>query len=341
MDGLEEYRLIDIADSTEDIPVLDIAPFLAGEPGARERIGAELRRISETIGFFYLTGHGVPQDLVDGAFAQSKRFHEQPYEIRSQMPKRKRGGYTAHEEKKAGLRSSYVLYREMEPGDPRLDPENPYRLDNSWPDNLPGFREAILAYYDATEKMALAMMPLWAEALELPPDYFARFFNDPYLALSLIYYPPQKVVGNGIYGVRPHTDNTVMTVLAQHDVPGLAVRMPSGRWRVADVKPGAFMINSGNTMTRWTNGRFLSTKHRVINISDKPRYSIPFFLGTDLDAVLECLPTCTDAEDPPQYDPITYKDLQDWFFFSSDYVEVPLNRQRAWERRMPGTHLKT
>ena len=326
MDGSDEQRLIRNPDSTEEIPVLDIAPFLAGEPGARERIGARLKEISETIGFFYLVGHGVPQSVVDGAFTQSRRMHEAPLEKRQLMPRRDRGGYDSVENKIAevhpddppiSLRASFSVYRE--PGNP--DRSDPYDLPNDWPSFLTGFKEPVMDYFHAIERMGVGMMPLWAEALGMPADYFTPFFKKPFLAMSMVYYPPQESDTHSDFGIKPHTDNTIMTILAQGDVPGLAVRMPSGHWRVADVLPGAFMINTGNSLARWSNGRFLSTKHHVINTTGKDRYSIPMFFGADIDTKIECLPSCTGPGNPAQYPPITYRELQDWYFFDHGYAK--------------------
>jgi len=328
MDGLDEQTLIKNPDSTEEIPVLDISAFIAGEPGARERIGRRLREISETVGFFTLIGHGVPREIMDGVFAQSKRFHEQPWEKRQRMPVRDRGGYHPLERKitpegtaPAAPRSSYFFYKERPPEETSLDWSDPYRLPNDWPQELPGFKEAVTAYGNAVAELGRKMMPLWAEALELPADYFEKFFNDPYYTFSLIQYPVPKPEQAKDFGIRPHADNTIMTLLAQGNVQGLAVRMPSGHWRVADVTPGSFVVNSGNSLQRWTNGRFVSTKHHVINTAGQARYSIPFFFGMDLDATIECVPTCQGPGNPAQYPPITYRDLQNWYFFGDGYID--------------------
>ena len=89
-----------------------------------------------------------------------------------------------------------------------------------------------------------------------------------------------------------------MTFLAQSNVPGLAVRMPSGHWRVVENIPGTFLVNTGNVITRWTNDLYLSTKHRVINAAGVERYSIPMFFGPSGDALIECIPTCQSKDSP-------------------------------------------
>ena len=155
----------------------------------------------------------------------------------------------------------------------------PQRLNpNVWPDNLPGFRETVTDYHQRIERLARQFLPLWATSLNLPLDYFEKYFATPHLLLSLLYYPPQKEIGNRQYGIAPHTDNSLMTFLAQADVSGLAVRMPSGHWRAVDIIPGTLLVNTGNLMVRWTNGEYLSTKHRVINTNDVDRLLDPCVL---------------------------------------------------------------
>ena len=111
------------------------------------------------------------------------------------------------------------------------------------------------------------------------------------------------------FGTAPHTDNSFMTALARTDVPGLAIRLPTGEWFPPPLIPGTFLINLGNIMRRWSNDRFLSTPHGVINESGTDRYSIAYFHSPNPAAVIECLPTCVSADDPAHYPPAVYRDL--------------------------------
>lgn len=320
VDEAEQVRLMDFPDSTEEIPTLDIAPYLAGGDDGRLAVAAHLREITETVGFFYLSGHGIPQRLVDDMFAQSRRFHALPDAEKSKIP------YVAHEsflsgyqgplkerkatninliEAKPNLLAKFSVNREIEGRDV-----------NIWPENLDGFREVVMSYHASVEKLARSFLPLWATALDLPVDYFAPFFKRPHLTLSLLHYPPQMEIGNRQYGIAPHTDNSFMTFLAQSNVGGLAVRMPSGRWRLVEKVPGTFLVNTGNLMVRWSNDRFLSTKHRVINTADVDRYSSPMFFGPSVDALIEPVPTCCGPDRPARYPPITYGDLRKWYYGS-------------------------
>ena len=284
-DDEREVYLMDHPDSTEEIPVIDIAAYRAGAPGAREQVAHQLRDVTENVGFFYLAGHGIPDRLIADVFEQSRRFHAQPQEVKSRIPyvsndtflsgyqpagtpRAKKASVNIVADVKPNLLSKFSVNRE--PGGPPV---------NIWPESLPGFREIVSEYHARVEALGRELLPAWAVSLDLAPEWFDRFFETPHVTLSMLHYPPQAEVGNRQYGIAPHTDNSFMTLLAQSNVGGLAVRMPSGHWRMVDKLPGTFLVNTGNLMVRWTNGRYLSTKHRVINTANVDRYSLPVFFG--------------------------------------------------------------
>jgi len=324
---VDPVRLMDYPDSTEEIPIVDIAPFLAGGAGGREAVADRLREVTETVGFFCLKGHGIPQDLIARVFEQSRRFHAQPLEAKRAVGcvnnQSLRSGYR-HMATNPHSRSNANLISDTKPNLHELFGINlergapPGVAMNVWPKDLPGFRETLLEYHSRIEDLGRKFLVLWATSLNLPLDYFDKFFVTPHLTMQLLHYPPQKEVGNRQYGIAPHTDNSLMTFLAQSEVPGLAVRMPSGHWRVVDPIPGTLLVNTGNLMVRWTNDQYLSTKHRVINTTTEDRYSIPVFFGPSLDALIECLPTCCGPDRPARYEPITYFDLRRWYYDYED-----------------------
>ena len=119
-----------------------------------------------------------------------------------------------------------------------------------------------------------------------------------------------------------------MTALARTDVPGLAIRLPSGEWFAPPVIPGTFLINLGNMMRRWSNNRFLSTPHGVINESGTDRYSIAYFHSPNPDVVIDCLPSCVDADHPAQYAPAVYRDLI-LAFFRANYFHQQGHKSEA------------
>lgn len=330
-DDAEALHLMDHPDSTEEIPTLDISPYLSGEPGGREAVAARLREISMTIGFFYLKGHGVPPGLLERMFAEARRFHSLPEAEKKKIPYFDVGGfksgYSATQDDdyrranvniirgaKPNLLAKFSINREGGSGGLSTAMADGNEVINIWPENLPGFKETLLEYHATIESLGRKFLPLWAVSLKLPPDYFDKFFATPHLALQLLHYPPQTEVGNRQYGIAPHTDNAMMTFLAQGEVPGLAVRMPSGHWRAVDIVPGTLLVNTGNVIVRWTNDEYLSTKHRVINTYERDRYSIPCFFGPSADAMIEVVPTCQEPGRPPRYEPITYRASRDWYY---------------------------
>ncbi|WP_129782430.1 isopenicillin N synthase family dioxygenase [Peristeroidobacter soli] len=317
LDDDASIALIDNPDSTEEIPTLDFGPYLDGRPGGREAVAAHLREITMTVGFFYLKNHGIPQSLIDAVFAESKRFHAIPLEKKAELSfvdtDGFKSGYIGFATEKRKVNVNIVadtkpnIYEQI-----TVQREGAGNI-NRWPE-LPGFKETVNEYHRAIEKLARSFLPLWSTSLKLPLDFFDRWFVNPHLQLSLLHYPPQKEVGNRQYGIAPHTDNAMMTFLAQENIPGLAVRMPSGRWRAVDIVPGTLLVNTGNALVRWTNELYLSTKHRVINTSNVDRYSIPVFFGPQDDTVLEVLPPCKSEDQPSLYEPVTYGDLRRWYY---------------------------
>lgn len=307
-------------DAPEEIPVLDLAPFLAGQDGARERLAIELRHALEHVGFYFVINHGIDQVLIDGAFEAARRFHAQPVEDKlalrlndknlGYLPMK--GSTTRHSQLNANNKPNLVeaFFATRDPAEGQAgETEGP----NQWPPNLPGFREAVVAYSEALSRLGTSLLPLYALALDLPPDWFDQAFRNPTYTLRLSHYPQQDAPAENEFGLAPHSDTSFMTLLAQNRVPGLSIRLPNGNWLDAPSLPGSILVNGGDLLRRWTNDRFLATPHRVINRSGQERYAVPFFFDCGRDWTMECLPTCRDASHPPQYEPITYDAYMAWF----------------------------
>src|SRR5438045_4167224 len=171
------------------IPVLDVGACLAGAPGALEEAAAELRFALANIGFFYLAGHGVPQALLDRIFAEIRRFHALPLEEKMKLRlNRSNNGYMplrGHAQRHTTLNKtppkpneneSFFAKRERDPTDPDVIAKRDLRDPNQWPENLPGFKEAVLEYQDVMRRLVHRLLPVYACALELPADYFTPFF---------------------------------------------------------------------------------------------------------------------------------------------------------------------
>jgi isopenicillin N synthase-like dioxygenase len=216
---------------------------------------------------------------------------------------------------KPDLNEAFFIKRERAPDNPLRRSGRRFVGANVWPDeaDLPAFRNRALEYAATMDAFARRMLPAVAVALDLPADWFAEAFSESQFSFRLSHYPPVQAAANQ-FGIAPHTDSNFMTFLAQTDVPGLQVRSPSGDWLDVPYIPGSFAVNSGDMMRRWTNGRFKSTPHRALPPVGRHRYAIPFFLGPQFDWVIECLPTCTDADNPPRWPPITYAQWQEYWY---------------------------
>ena len=306
--------------ATDGIPVLDLGPWRRGEAGAHDRLAQELRRACLEVGFFFIAGHGIDQALVDAAFAQTEAFHGQDEAAKAALAINQHNiGYmasrasmqrssTVHKATRPNLVASFFMKCERSPDAPEVVAGLPLRGLNQWPRDLPEFRPVMLAYMTAMEALGLSMLPLYARSLDLADDHFAPFFAQPSLTLRISSYPPQDAFDGEEFGTGPHTDAGFMTMLAQAEVPGLEILHRDGSWRQAPVLPGCFLVNIGQMLTRWTNDRYPSTPHRVVNLSGRQRYSMPFFFDPDLEAVIACLPTCSDPGHPALHEPIRYLD---------------------------------
>jgi isopenicillin N synthase-like dioxygenase len=312
---------------TETIPVIDIADYLRGTRGALAGVAQQLRQALTTVGFFVLTGHDVPLALIDDTFAQAGRFHKLPTTKKLALKLNEHvNGYMAmgryavftsevNDNDKGDLNEAFFVKRERGPDDPLARSGRRFVGPNQWPDeaDLPGFREAVLNYAAVMDGFARRLLPAVAVSLDLAPDWFDQAFADSQFTLRLSHYPPVAAEPNQ-FGIAPHTDSNFMTFLAQTEVPGLQVRLPSGEWLGVPYVPGSFAVNSGDMMVRWTNGRFKSTPHRALPPVGRDRYAIPFFLGPRFDQVIECLPSCASVDTPPRWPPITYAEWQAYWY---------------------------
>jgi isopenicillin N synthase-like dioxygenase len=310
---------------TSGIPVLDLGPYLAGRPGARAALAAELRAALEGVGFFIVVNHGVPRELIARTFEEARRFHAQPLDAKLALRMNEHNnGYMSmgryavwtsevNVNDKPDLNEAFFIKRERRPDDRLRRSGRRFVGPNLGPDDLPGFREAVLEYTGAVDALGRRVVQACAVALDLPPDYFDTAFAESQFSFRLSHYPPVPAAPNQ-FGIAPHTDANFLTFLAQTEIPGLQLRLPSGEWLDVPYVPDSFAVNSGDMMHRWTNGRFKSTPHRALPPVGRPRYAIPFFMGPHIDTVIECLPTCRTAGEPPRYPPITYEQYLLWWY---------------------------
>lgn len=308
------------------IPGIDLGPYLRGEPGALDAVARELREVCENVGFFYIENHGIPKALIDRAFAASRRVHALPREQKEEVRlNAHHQGYMFTNEstqrhskvavnRKPNYNESFFILRDRAADHPDVVSAKPFCAMNRWPEGLPGFREDAVAYQDAMEALGLKMVPVLARALGLPDGFLDEYFELPYYQTRMLHYPPRDSSDPEQFGAGAHTDANCLTFLVQESVGGLQIRRTDGTWLDAPVMPYRFLINTGDTLRRWTNDRFLSTPHRVMNVSGTDRYSIAFFFSTNLDRELSCLPTCTGSGNPPKHAPRSYGSYKAEFF---------------------------
>jgi isopenicillin N synthase-like dioxygenase len=312
----------DLEEATRAIPVIDFEPAFRDEPGGLEAVAAQVRRACEHIGFFYLAGHGVSPRIVRSAFDASREFHALPLEEKLALKLNENNiGYlpvnqsmqrasTVHKATRPNFNESFFISHDRGPDHPDVRAGVPLRGRNQWPAGHETMRAAMVTYFKTLDAVGARMLPVLARSLDLPKDHFAPFFaNEAHINLRFLHYPPQETDDDEQFGQGPHTDNSFFTILAREEVPGLAVRLPSAQWLAPPVIEDTFLVNLGNVMKRWSNDRFLSTPHGVLNDSGRDRYSIAFFYSPTPAATIEVLPTCTGPGNPPRYERAVYRDL--------------------------------
>ncbi|MCX8570672.1 isopenicillin N synthase family dioxygenase [Aminobacter sp. MET-1] len=306
-------------------PVFDLGNFERADPGERQRLGAEVDAICRSTGFLAITNHGVPQTVIDAVWTKARDFFDLAPEDKQKSKAPYKGypyGYLGPE-LEALARSRDVDsppdLKESFNGGPQRVPEGMTDKDalafcyapTIWPGAPEGFVDAWKAYYQALEDLAGRVMRLFAVALKLPEVYFERFIDAPISALRALNYPEQTVPPKpGQLRAGAHTDYGSLTILLpQAGSRGLELITPDGNWTAVPPVAGAFIINIGDLMALWTNDRWVSTMHRVVNPSPEDggmdrRQSLAFFHQPNWDAEIVCLEQCLASGETPKYQPV-------------------------------------
>ena len=298
------------------LPIIDIEGLSSPNSADRRQVGADLRAACLDKGFFYITNHGVSEALVDDVFREAAGFFALPTEQKLEVDKAKSKANRGYEPLKGqtlepgappDLKEGYYVGPEHRPDDPRVIAGTFNHGANQWPAQRPNFRPVMRAYLRAMLKLSAQMMSGLALSLDLPEDYFAGYCSDAMAMVRPLHYPPHPTHAlPGQKGAGAHTDFGGVTLLRQDDNGGLQVwDHDSDEWIHADPVPGTFVVNLGDMIARWTNGRYRSTVHRVINTSGRERYSVPFFFHGNYAHKVECIPTCLAPGETPKYPPTT------------------------------------
>lgn len=291
------------------VPLIDLTASRSSDAAGRDQAAREIHMACRTIGFFYVTGHGFPSDLLERTFAAARAFFELPLESKNAIDMRRSASRAGYEPIAAQVLDSQDAGAPAAPPDLKesfycgleLPDDHPWSQrqlrgygHNQWPAELPELRKVMVAYYAEMAHLGDHLLQLIARSLELDDPWFKPYFDPPSATLRLIKYPPQpsSAAVNQI-GAGAHTDWGGITLLAQDDSGGLEVRNLAGDWIEAPPIEGALVVNLGDLMARWTNGVYASNMHRVKNNrSGRDRYSIPFFLSPRPDAMIDAIPSC-------------------------------------------------
>ena len=306
--------------AVNDLPVIDLSPFTGnGSATERARTIAAIRSACINIGFFQISGHGVSIEEFDQLHDYGMQFFALPTAEKMKLDASKHpfnrgyirpGGVNpgANPDKTADIKERFAMCREYYPGEPAGDGSTRAGL-SQWPAPgvLPGFEDFLKTHIEKRVAIARHLLHALALGLDLPETYFDAAHHYPSFMHFYNYYPPctpEKLLPNQ-WNFSPHTDYGMLTLLSQDDNGGLQVRNSEGGW--IDVPPlrGAFVINIGDLLARWTNDVYTSNLHRVINFSGKARISVPSFFSPNGEAEISCIPTCQSRRNPARYPPVT------------------------------------
>lgn len=277
----------------------------------QEEVSKAVKQACTASGFFLISNHGVPEDIIQRHFAETKKFFDLPDEEKAKIKVNKinRGWNAMQQESldpehqsEGDTKEGLYFGREVP-----ADSAGPMQGPNQWPSPalLPGFRPAVTAYFDAMAALGRRLLHLLALALGLEPSWFDDSFRQPIALLRPLHYSGRpSEPDNGIFGCGAHSDWGMLTILATDGSPGLQIHT-HGVWEDVPCVPGTFIINLGDMLERWTNGRFKSTVHRVVTKTAKDRYSCAFFWEPTFTTRVECLPSCCSADNPPRFPPTT------------------------------------
>ncbi len=275
-----------------------------------------------TVGFMQITGHGVPDPVLEEFAAAMDSFFALDLEAKNayRTPPEINRGYSPPKSESLSLSLGVTSANQMNDffeafnigaatsDYPGVDlPPTDY-AENLWPQQLPDFRAPVLAYFAEATRVSGTLTTIFADSLGLPPGYFDDFTNHSLDVLRMNNYalPPGAIeLDSDLVGMGEHTDYGIVTVLWADRVPGLQVLGADTHWHDVQPAENALLINLGDLMSRWTNERWLSTLHRVhppiTNGIIEKRRSAAYFHDGNIDATIETLPSCigTGSKYPP------------------------------------------
>jgi len=287
----------------ESLPVIDISAFTSekADPVLRKETAQKIHEAARDVGFFYVTGHNVPQEVLDNVMKEAFTFFSSPKEMKDEISMSKTSPCTFRGYQRLGENVTQYqrdwhegvdyFYSVPEDGSVQFLHSFPF-AQNPWPSFIPTFRPAVERYIQETSKVGRALMTAMAIGLGLEETFFEKYISHPFWGIRLIGYPPLQSASDQEIGIScgEHSDYGCVTILFTDDTKGaLQVKNTAGQWIQADPYPGAFVINLGDMLKIWTKGLYQSTPHRVIHKGNNYRVSIPLFFEPNFDAMIEPL----------------------------------------------------
>jgi isopenicillin N synthase-like dioxygenase len=302
------------------VPIIDIAPWFAGDEAARAEVAAQVDAALSSVGFMLVTGHGIPRSLAASVRSACRSFFalpgavKRPYAVsvngRGWLPPgAEANGYAEGTETPPDLKESYTFGADRLTGDPEVDAS--WFAPNVFPVEIAALQPAVVEYLARMQSLADELLGLCAAALRVAPDFFTSHTGHPTFAFNVNWYPPAAIAGEplpGQFRIGPHTDFGTVTILDREPGRGgLQVWSADDGWQDAPFHPDALTINIGDLLARWTGDRWMSNRHRVLppqaEAPDEDLVSLVYFYEVDHDTVVNSL-------QPPIGRPNSYEPVQ-------------------------------
>jgi isopenicillin N synthase-like dioxygenase len=302
--------------TSRDVPIIDIRPLLAGEPGALDSVAQQFRDACTDIGFFFIVNHGLDPALVERSFEASRELFALPADAKRavRMNQHQCGfqpskvamqntGLGDGSTVKPNANEAFKYTHDLPPTHPDYRGGRRFVGHNQWPAGLSASaRQVLQQYLEAFDALGRQLLPVVAVALGAPPDRFDAGFAETSSVVRLAWYPVLPV-DEDQFGSRAHTDMSFLTMIPPATAPGLQILLQDGTWLDQPHVPGGIVVNTGMALRRWANDRLIATPHRVLASKTGDRFSNIFFFYPSVDAVMA--PICAPGT-APNYDPITF-----------------------------------
>jgi isopenicillin N synthase-like dioxygenase len=295
--------------SKKEIPTIDLSPLWGANQNGLDKLVNQIHDAYSTIGFARLINHNISSNLTNRVFEQSKIFHNLPIDekmkikqnncFRGYMPLNASQLKVSSEgrAKKPNQLESFIMAFDPNKEDEFYKNGLYFNGDNQFLD-IPNFKSTLEEYRDKSLELCHQLVQLFMSSLGMDKNCLSDMFKDPTFFLRLQYYPVQpRFIPDDQFGIAPHTDYGFCTLLNLDDTAGLQVRTQENDWIDVPYQKDSLILNTGDMLSRMSNGKIISTPHRVINRSNKARYSIPFFFEPNMKAKVKILSSCLNKGD--------------------------------------------